>query len=303
MDKQRFAFAASGVVATNITPFARDGELDLAALRRNLELLVEGKSDMIVVCGNSAEYSSLLPDEVIGIAREAVSVVSARCVTLVGIGGPIATALELAKAVFGTGADGVMVHEPAHVHASHDGVARYYEAICDAAPELAVVPYKRSEARLPDLVLERLLQRSNLAGVKYAEPNPRAALGLRLRTRSTSPDSAWINGLAECWAPSFHSAGFHGFTSGLVNVAPELATGLRDALRRADHEEVERLWTLVAPFEDLRAKHRSAYNVPVVKEAAAQLGLCERTVRLPLTDITPEDRRRVSEILEAWGKL
>ena len=62
-----------------------------------------------------------------------------------------------------------------------------------------------------------------------------------------------------------------------------------------------RLWSLLKPIEDLRARRGSADNVSVVKEALAQLGLCGRAVRPPITELVAGDRVEVARIIGAWG--
>jgi 4-hydroxy-tetrahydrodipicolinate synthase len=59
------------------------------------------------------------------------------------------------------------------------------------------------------------------------------------------------------------------------------------------------VWRRIEPFEELRARHNSAYNVSVVKEALAQMGLCRRAVRPPITDLPAAERAEVTRWLEA----
>jgi 4-hydroxy-tetrahydrodipicolinate synthase len=54
------------------------------------------------------------------------------------------------------------------------------------------------------------------------------------------------------------------------------------------------------PFEDLRARRDNANNVSVVKEALAQLGICARTVRPPISELADGERAEVAAILAAW---
>ena len=300
MNRSRIATAARGVVSTTLTPFRDDLEIDVDALRRNVEHVVE-VSDVVVPAGNTAEHSSLTPREVRLVARETLQVVQGRAVVVVGIGGPLPVALELARDLQSMGADGIMIHQPAHAHTSPEGVRAYIEAICDAAPEVAVFPYKRSHAIVPDTVLEAVLERPNLLGVKYAAPDVRALKSVLLRTTARHPDVAWINGLAETWAPAFHAAGAPGFTSGLVNVHPELSARMRDALAGGGSDRIDEVFAEVEEFEYLRAAYDGSYNVPVVKEAAHQLGLCARTVRPPLSPVRDADRKRIADILRGWG--
>jgi 4-hydroxy-tetrahydrodipicolinate synthase len=61
------------------------------------------------------------------------------------------------------------------------------------------------------------------------------------------------------------------------------------------------LWWRLKPFEDLRARDRSALNVSVVKEALAQLGLCTAAVRPPISTLSAEDATVVRRTLAEWG--
>jgi 4-hydroxy-tetrahydrodipicolinate synthase len=54
-------------------------------------------------------------------------------------------------------------------------------------------------------------------------------------------------------------------------------------------------------FEELRAADSSADNVSVVKEALAQLGLCQPGVRPPSHRASEEVRAQITEILVGWG--
>lgn len=293
--------ALSGVVATSITPFLENGEVDYPALKANAEYLVAGGADVIVPCGNTAEFFHLTVDEAKKVTRIVTETVAGRAPVITGIGYALPTALELGRYAQQVGVDAVMVHQPNQTHSSQDGVAKYIEAICDAL-EIGVIPYKRHSNVISDATLERVIKRPNLIAVKYAEPDVRAAQEIVSRTRDQT-HVIWVNGIAESWAPAFRLAGMTGFTSGLVNAAPQLSAQFRDAMRDDNTMETQRLWELLKPFEYLRAKYSSANNVPVVKEACAQLGLSGRTVRLPLTEVPPEDAKRISEILHDWNML
>jgi 4-hydroxy-tetrahydrodipicolinate synthase len=297
--------ALSGVVATSITPFLENGEVDYPALKANAEYLVAGGADVIVPCGNTAEFFHLTVDEAKKVTRVVTETVAGRAPVITGIGFALPTALELGRYAQEIGVDAVMVHQPNQTHSSQDGVAKYIEAICDAL-SIGVIPYKRHSNVISDATLERVIQRPNLIAVKYAEPDVRAAQEIVSRTREQT-HVIWVNGIAESWAPAFRLAGMPGFTSGLVNAAPQLSAQFRDAMRTevtgGNAPETQRLWELLKPFEYLRAKYSSANNVPVVKEACAQLGLCGRTVRLPLTAVPPEDAKQISGILHDWGML
>jgi 4-hydroxy-tetrahydrodipicolinate synthase len=73
------------------------------------------------------------------------------------------------------------------------------------------------------------------------------------------------------------------------------------ALEEGDPGAAMRIWEKVSRFEELRAAHRSAGNVSVVKEALAQLGLCRPDVRPPISRLTADERAEVRDVLVSWG--
>jgi 4-hydroxy-tetrahydrodipicolinate synthase len=192
-----------------------------------------------------------------------------------------------------------MVHQPVHPYQSPDGWVAYHAAIADALPGLGIVLYVR-DPNVSAAMLSRLAAECpNVVGVKYAVPNPRqfasivAAVGYdRL---------AWVCGLAEGWAPFFWPGGATGFTSGLVNVDTSAPFEMLHRLQAGDYPGAMAVWRRVKPFEDLRARRGAANNVPVVKEALAQLGVCERTVRPTISEVPADERAEVAELLASLG--
>jgi 4-hydroxy-tetrahydrodipicolinate synthase len=112
----------------------------------------------------------------------------------------------------------------------------------------------------------------------------------------------WVCGLAEGWAAPFYAMGARGFTSGLVNVAPELSLAVLRALDAGDFAAAAALVDKLAPFEAMRTKHNNGANVTVVKEAMTLMGDAVGPVRLPgLTHLEAADRQALRGILQTWG--
>jgi 4-hydroxy-tetrahydrodipicolinate synthase len=110
-----------------------------------------------------------------------------------------------------------------------------------------------------------------------------------------------VCGLAEGWAPFFWLAGGRGFTSGLVNVAPELSIMLLRALEEGNFMAARRVWRLIKPFEELRERNSDALNVPAVKEAMVLRGYLENAaVRAPISALSHEERRELAEVVNSW---
>ena len=291
------------VVAIPVTPFAPDGNVDWDAHAALIGRLVVHGISTVTVNGNTGEFYALTPAEARRAVESAVAAVAAAgggAEVMVGVGLDLPGATAAARHAAGAGAAALMIHQPVHPYRSAEGWIDYHRAIADAAPGLGVVLYIRDE-RIGGAEIRTLADRCpNLIGVKYAVPDPVRFASVAREARSDR--LGWVAGLAELSAPGYWAAGATGFTSGLVNVVPELSLALLFALKDGDYPEAMRIWESARGFEELRAADAAADNVSVVKEALAQLGLCDRAVRPPSRLLPDPVRARIAESIADWQK-
>lgn len=285
------------VVGIPVVPYAPDGGVDLARAGELADRLVGSGLGAITPNGNTGEFYALSPRERADVARTVTVVARDRAVVIVGVGLDPATAQAEARAAADLGAHAVMVHQPVLPYMSRAGWVEYTAAVARAVPRLAVLPYVSSAAVRGTDIAALARQAPNVVGVKYSVPDP---VAFAETVQDTDADLLWIAGLAESYAPSAWQAGARAFTSGLVNVAPEISFALLDALRHDDGERAAAVWRRIRRFEQLRARDRSADNVSVVKEAMHQMGLCDRSVRPPSTVLPDDDRAEIARILDGW---
>jgi 4-hydroxy-tetrahydrodipicolinate synthase len=287
--------ALESVVAITVTPFDEAGGVDADAYARVLARAVDAGIGTVTPNGNTSEFYSLNPDEVVLAVRITVATVADRATVIAGVGHDVARAVDMARDAAAAGAHAVMVHQPVHPYQSVDGWVAYHRSIADAVPDLGVVGYVRSPLVTGAAFAALADACPNVVGVKYAVPDVVALPGL---IEAAGPGRlVWVCGLAETWAPFFWLSGARGFTSGLVNVAPHGSLRLLDRLREGDQQAAMAIWARLKPFEDMRARAGSAGNVSVVKEALAQLGLCRRTVRPPIAEVSAAERDEVAAFL------
>lgn len=287
------------ITAIPVTPFASDGQVDWNTYSVLIKRLVDDGIRLMTPNGNTGEFYALSRDECNRAVEVAAEAAGEGAMLLPGVGYDVATAVEMGQFAQQMGVAGVMIHQPVHPYQSLDGWLAYHQAIADALPNLGIVPYIRA-AWVSGALIRRLADACpNVVGVKYAVPNPQLFAAV---VQEVGPDRlAWICGLAEGWAPFFWIGGARGFTSGLVNAQAALSLDMLHCLEAGDYEGAMRVWAQVKPFEDLRAQRDNANNVSVVKEALAQLGICTRTVRPPISELPDRERAEVSAILTAWG--
>lgn len=286
------------ICAINITPFHPDTlQIHWDALADNVRFLIDHGVNVIVPCGNTGEFYGLTLEEAKAVTKRVVEIVEHRAIVVAGIGYSVATAIELGSYAQEVGADCVLIHQPHHPYITNDGAVSYYKKIIDALDIPSVIYFK--DPNLSDDVLFQLATLEKLIAVKYAINDlPRFAQIVRDVPKEHS--ITWICGTAEKWAPFYWSAGARGFTSGLINVAPEKSFAMLNALKAGDEEASWRVWQEILPFENLRAKHNNGNNVVVVKEAIEQMGLQAGPTREPCAPLNEGDRVALSMILDNW---
>jgi 4-hydroxy-tetrahydrodipicolinate synthase len=286
------------VIAIPVTPFGTDGTVDWDGHAALIRRLVGHGVEVVTPNGNTGEFYTLTPAEARRAVESAVTAVEGRAEVMAGVGLDVPGAVAAARHAREAGAGSVMVHQPVHPYRSAEGWITYHQAIAEAVPELGVVLYVRDE-RVSGAHIRELADRcANVVGVKYAVPD---AVRFAAVAREAGLERlAWIVGLAERSAPSSWAVGAVGFTSGLVNVAPQLSLALLAALRGGDYPKAMGVWESLVGFEELRAADGSADNVSVVKEALAQLGLSTRAVRPPSSELPQQARDAVAELLTRW---
>jgi 4-hydroxy-tetrahydrodipicolinate synthase len=294
----RLKEALATVVAIPVTPFDESGDIEWDAHARVVRRLTDGGVTVITPNGNTGEFYTLTPEEARRVTESAIKAADGHAEILVGVGLDTATAISAARHARDAGASMVMIHQPVHPYVSAEGWLAYHEAVAQAVPDLGVVLYIR-DTRIDGPLIRRLGESCpNVVAVKYGVRDP---VSFAAAARDAGAGRfTWLAGLAELTAPGLWPVGAQGFTSGLVNVAPQIPASMLGALRRGDFTAAMAIWDLIRPFEELRGADSSADNVTVVKEALAQLGVCGRAVRPPSRLLPETAREQVAAVLASW---
>ena len=289
--------ALGSVIGIPATPFDESGGVDAPGFRRLVRRATDAGINVFTPNGNTSEYGSLTSEERELAVRLTIEEAPESFI-LPGVGGSLEGMIDEAARYAALGVRAVMVHQPSHPFWSGSGWIDLHCALGEALPDVAIVPYIRSERVSASLLSELLVACPNVAAVKYAVADP--ARFAACVAEIGSDRITWVCGLAEMWAPFFAIAGATGFTSGLVSVDPDRSLRMFQALQRADYPTAMAEWAQIREFEELRARDSSELNVSVVKQALAELDLCSAAVRPPLSALGVEDRDVVRRIVREW---
>ena len=152
-----------------VTPFSEAGEIDEAAFRQNITLLLDEGAEGIIVSGCTGEAWALSPGERLRLFELGVDTVAGRAPVVAGTGG-IATqdVIVLSERARDVGCQGIMVLPPYYCRPGDAELLAHYTAISDAAKTpilLYNIPKRTGVDLTPDL-LEELVQVEQVVAIK-----------------------------------------------------------------------------------------------------------------------------------------
>ena len=279
-----------------VTPF-RGGEVDYGAFRQLIDWQIESGTDAIIVCGTTGEAATLTPAERRKVIEVCVEQVRARVPVIAGSGSNnTAHAVELSKEAEKLGADGLLVVTPYYNKATQKGLIRHFLAVADAV-ETPVIVYNvpsRTGVKCTAETYAILAAHPNINGVKEASGD----FSLIADTRSLCPTdfSVWSGNDEETAAITL--LGGKGVISVAANIVPREMHALCELCFDNDFAAAGDLQLKLSELN--RALFCEVNPIPV-KSAMEELGLCSGELRLPLCDISPENRKRVKSAMERFG--
>jgi 5-dehydro-4-deoxyglucarate dehydratase len=287
---------ATGLLSFPVTHFDDQGRFAEDAYRAHYAWLSKHKVAGLFAAGGTGEFFSLTPAEVETVLRAGISENAGRVPILAGAGYGTALACEMAGTAERAGADGILLMPAYLVTPSQDGLFAHVDAVCKAT-RLGVIVYNRDNCQLHEDTLARLCDENpNLVGFKDGVGD----IELMMRVCSRMGDRlTYIGGLptAETFALPYLEMGVTTYSSAIFNFMPEWALAFYDAVRARDHATVmAALKSFVLPYIALRNVNRG-YAVSIVKAGMRAIGRPAGPVRSPLTDLTPEEQRKLDSLI------
>ncbi len=288
-----------GVLAFAPTPFTEQGDVDFDGFASQLDRLCGSGASVVVIGGAVGEFFSLSRDEYHECMRVAADTVSRRLPLMAGIGHSTRIACDLAEYATAVGIDGLMIN-PLYMAAPRESGWRRHYAELARASGLGMMIFSTVGSVYSAEMAERLAEIDEVVALKdeYGD------LRLFAETRDRVGDRlAMINGMAEELAAPYVAAGARGFTSGVINFAPQITLTIHRAGQEQNWSELHRLVdTAIRPIAQLRAR-KPGYMTAVIKEAMNILGLPGGHMRLPLEAVEPADRAELEQIMRRIAEM
>ncbi|MEO0108750.1 MAG: 4-hydroxy-tetrahydrodipicolinate synthase [candidate division WOR-3 bacterium] len=289
----------TGSFVATITPFTETG-LDLEALTRHVNFLVENGSKGIVPCGTTGEAPTLSSQEWEAVVDATVKATRHRAMVIAGTGSNnTAHSLELTTRAQELGADAALVVAPYYNKPTQAGLYNHFRAVAEATA-LPIVIYNipgRTGVNLLPETLERLARDCpNVKAIKEASGNLDQVSEI---IRRCGDRLSVLSGDDSLTLPIM-ALGGTGVISVTANIVPKEVAELCNLMLAGQLTQARRMHYLLLPLN--RALFFQTNPIPV-KTALEILGRASGRLRLPLCPPSAQDRTLIESALRDFGLL
>ncbi|QZP24237.1 dihydrodipicolinate synthase family protein [Pseudomonas mosselii] len=286
-----------GIIGYTITPFAQDGEtLDLPALGRSIDRLIDGNVHAIAPLGSTGEGAYLSDGEWQQVAQYSLERIGKRVPSIVSVS-DLTTAGAVRRARFAQqhGADAVMVLPAAYWKLSEAEIVQHYRAI-GAAIDIPIMLYNNPATSGTDMPVELILrivrEVDNVTMVKESTGDIQRMHKLHLLGEGQVP---FYNGCNPLALEAF-VAGATGWCTAAANLIPELNLRLYQAVQAGELEQAKALFYRQLPLLDFILKG----GLPATIKAGLEMtGLPVGEPRRPVFGLDAQGRGQLKALLDA----
>lgn len=289
-------FKGAGVAL--ITPFTEENQIDYAKLGDVIEYQIAQGTDSIVICGTTGEASTLTHDEHLETIRYCVEKVNKRIPVIAGTGSNCTeTAIYLSKEAQRHGVDGLLLVTPYYNKCTQKGLEAHFTAIAKQV-DVPILMYNvpsRTGCNIEAKTAAKLYREvENIVGMKEACGNISQVMQLMTLTNG---DIDLYSGNDDQIVPILSLGGI-GVISVLSNVAPKETHDIVAKFLQGDTKGSLELQKKLIPLCD--ALFCEVNPIPV-KKAVELMGLCSGRIRMPLTEMEPQNVLKLVAAMKDCG--
>ena len=287
----------TGAATALITPF-RNGHVDYEAFSEIIEQQISGGISALVVSGTTGEGSTLTDYEHKDLIRYAVEMVAHRVPVIAGTGSnDTAYAIDLSHYACEVGADALLLVTPYYNKATQEGLYQSFKLIAESVEGTPCILYNvpsRTGCNILPATAARLAEVDNIGAIKEACGD----ISQIAELARLCGDKLDIYSGNDNQIVPIMSLGGKGVISVLSNILPgktnEICTRfISGDVKGACDMQLHYLPLIDALFSEV--------NPIPVKAAMAAMGMCENTLRLPLTPMSEDKAARLYQLMRSEG--
>ncbi len=282
-----------------VTPFRKDGTLDLDALRRLVQFQLDAGIDFLVPCGTTGETPTLEHAEYLAVVRAVVQEVAGRVLVIAGVGGNnTRKVIDLAAEVRGLGVQGILSVAPYYNKPTQEGLYQHFQAMAEST-DLPIIVYNvpsRTSSNIEPPTVARLSKIPNIIGIKEAS----GSIVQQMEVLAAVPPGFRVLSGDDAFTFPLMALGGVGVISVISNEIPRQMANLAHLMLEGKIEAARQLHFSLLPL--MQVNFIETNPIPV-KAALAMMGMIEEVYRLPMVPMQPENRAKLEKVLAAQGLL
>ena len=283
----------TGVGTALITPFARDGSVDEAAVKRLARRQIDGGVHFLSPCGTTGEAPTLTHHDRLRVVELVVEEANGKVPVLAGAGGyDTREVIELARDMERVGADGLLSVTPYYNKPTQEGLYQHFKAISEGTP-LPIVLYNvpgRTGVNMSADTTIRLSELRNIVAIKEHPELPQMSMIIS----GAREDFIVLSGDDPVTVAAM-AIGARGVVSVASNEAPAEMAQIVELCEKGDFAAARKLHHWLLPL--IQVNFVETNPLPC-KAAMAAMGLIEENFRLPLVPPSAATRNKVVQVLQ-----
>lgn len=291
-------FKGAGVAIA--TPFKENGEVNYEEFARLIEFQIENGTDAIIVCGTTGEAATMSEEEHMDVVKFCIDKVAKRIPVIAGTGSNCTeTAVKLSKLAQEYGADGLLLVTPYYNKATQGGLIAHFSAV---AKEVNIpiilynVPSRTGCNILPETAVKLAREYDNIVGIKDATGN----ISQTIKMMQLAEGCIDLYSGDDDQIVPIMSVGGLGVISVLANVAPRQTHEICQKCLDGDYATARELQFKAYPL--VKALFSEVNPIPV-KSALKMVGFAAGPLRLPLTEMEPENQEKLRAEMKKFGLI
>ncbi len=288
-----------GIFIIPVTPFDKEGKLDVDSLKKEVDFCIQSRVHGIVVPVGASEFSFLSDNERKEVIETVIQQVNGKVPVVAGIAAPCKElVVPSAKHANDAGADAVIALPPYIAKANYAEMRDYYKAIAEAVDIPIFIQNgspPQGSALTPDFICKLASEIGEIEYVKEETPpaGPRIAniirkCGSNLKGVFSGSGGQWMLDEKERGACGCMPACF----------VPDLHVRVWEFHEAGKNQQARDLFNILLPIFNLRSIPQ--YSLPVAKEILVRRGILAASyVRQPGTKILDElDKNEFDKVWE-----
>lgn len=287
------SFVGTGVAL--VTPFKKDFSVDVQALEKIVNHVIEGGVEYLVVLGTTGEPATLTSEEKELVIQTVIKTNNNRLPLVLGVGGnnTMQVVEELKTRDF-SGFSAILSVSPYYNKPTQEGIYQHFSAIAKASPLPIIiynVPGRTASNILPSTVIRLANDFPNIIGIKEAAGDIVQAMKI---IQNKPKDFLVISGDDMITLPMVLAGG-----AGVISVIGEgFPKEFSQMVRLGLERKVDEAYALHYKIADATDMIFEQGNPAGIKEVFKALDLAENTVRLPLVSVNEDLARRLKEFAQ-----